>query len=184
VIMLSIDPALHGIGLALFQDGVLIAAGYAPNKCEEENIVRRCVASAQAVLQWQPVVNLGWSGIEQFVAELPQVYARGANKSVGDPNKNVLPLAMIDASLAALLPRAEVKSYQPHSWKGSTQKPKSAKSGEYVIMSKVKSRLSENEIKVVDWTKSVSHSWDVADAIGIGLFHLGRFERVRVFARE
>jgi len=192
MIILSVDPALHGCGLALWREGVLIAAGYAPNKTKDKNIVYRCAASAKEAANWlesksglRRATEYGLF-LEQLVLELPQVYARGAGKTKGDPNKNVLPLAMVDAALAALLSSSvEVFSFQPHAWKGSTSKPENASGAvEYVIVGRIKARLTADELRVIDWTKSVSHSWDVADAIGVGLHHLGRFERHRVLARE
>jgi hypothetical protein len=48
----------------------------------------------------------------------------------------------------------------------------------------VRLRLSDNELATIVWPNSVKHTWDVTDAIGIGLYHLRRFERRRVFARE
>jgi hypothetical protein len=189
MISLSIDPATHGTAGTLWSDTRLIAAGYVQNKCKDDNIVRRCAASALAVLAWEPVLRVSASAIELLIVELPQIYMRGANKSKGDPNKNVLPLAMVDAALAALFPDAEVYSYQPHAWKGTTQKPEKAYDSQgrevpYIIKDRVKAILSAAELAVIDWTKSVSHSWDVADAIGVGMHHLGRFERIRTFPRE
>lgn len=188
MITFSIDPAIHGCGCALFRDGVLVAAGYARNEVKDGDIVRRCAASARAALNWLYSVA-EFTEVDRLIVELPQIYQRGANKSKGDPNKNVLPLAMVDAALAALLPYAEVHEFQPHAWKGGTSKPeRSYDAGgreiAYVIKDKVKARLSSEELARVDWTKSIERSWDVADSIGVGFTFLGRFERARVFARE
>ena len=181
MIMLSIDPALHGAGIAVWRDGELFAAEYVPNDSDSINTMQRCVDLAEEVDARLYALNI--KPVDLFVCEIPQIYPRGANKTKGDPNKIVIPLAMVNAAVAARLV-VQVVTYQPHSWKGTTSKPKNTKSGEYVITTRVKSRLSEKELQAVDWTKSVSHSWDVADAIGVGLVHLGRFERIRVFARE
>ena len=181
---LSIDPATHGCGAALWRrNGQLFLAEYIPSKTESENIVRKCAEAAEEVYAWMYGLNID-EPLETLIVELPQIYTRGANKTKGDPNKNVLPLAMINAALAAYFSDAKVVSYQPHAWKGTTKKPENTKVGEYVIMKRVKERLSESELAAVNWSDSVKHSWDVADAIGLGLHHLGRFERVQVFARE
>jgi hypothetical protein len=183
MIVMSIDPATHGCGIALWREGKLVRAGYAPNRDKDSDIVRRCASSASSAERWEAQSDL--PPVDVLVVELPQVYARGAGKTKGDPNKTAIPLAMVDAAIAALFPYAEVHSYQPHAWKGSTQKPENA-SGEveYIIKSRVEDRLRLDEVATVDWTKSVAHSWDVADAIGVGLHHLGRFERKRIFHRE
>jgi Holliday junction resolvasome RuvABC endonuclease subunit len=188
-LLLSIDPALHGCGCALWDSGTLKAAGYAASaigRSTDVETVARAVQSAFAAHQW--AMKIGPHCYDQLVFELPQIYQRGANKSKGDPNKNVLPLAMVGAALA-MQSFAQVSTYQPHTWKGTTQKPKSVREevveGKvYVIKTRVKERLLDVEKAVVDWTGSVEHSWDVADAIAIGLHHLDRFERKRVFARE
>jgi len=187
---LSIDPATHGTACTLWRETRLVAAGYAPNKCKDDNIVRRCAASAHAAFDW--LIREGGEAaaiLDVLIVELPQIYMRGANKTKGDPNQNVLPLAMVDAALAALFSTTAVFSYQPHSWKGTTQKPEKAYDSQgreipYIIKERVKDRLTPEELAAVNWTKSVQHSWDVADSIGVGMHHFGRFERVRVFARE
>jgi len=182
--LLSIDPATHGCGVAFFSEGVLLAAAYTPSSIKDTNvdIVQRCVASAQAAFSWGPRVNV--NHVDELAVELPQIYSRGANKTKGDPNKTALPMAMVDAALAAMLPQATVFSYQPHAWKGTTQKPKRVSDPEYVIIHRVRERLTPAEQQVINWGKSVERSWDIADAVAIGLFHLGRFGRVRTFARE
>jgi hypothetical protein len=188
-LLLSIDPALHGCGCALWEEGTLIAAGYAPTalgRATNVEMVARAVQSAFAAHQW--ALKQGRSPYGQLVFELPQIYQRGANKSKGDPNKNVLPLAMVGAALA-MQSFAQVSTYQPHAWKGTTQKPKSVKEevdeGKvYIIKQRALDRLLDVEKAKIDWSGSVERSWDVADAIAIGLHHLGRFERKRVFARE
>lgn len=212
MITLSVDPATHGCGLALWQGSALHAAGYAANSSEASGL-RQAARSAAMALEWArpklrvPCVlckgtgehhvpwgdgycpSCGASGLKDgewivaLVVELPQIYQRGANKSKGDPNKNVLPLVMVDAALAALLPSAAVSEYQPHAWKGGTQKPKRV--GEpYVIHDRVLSRLLPEEVARVEWPKSKERCWDVDDAVAVGLHHLGRFEAFKRFARE
>ena len=181
MIVLSIDPAIHGCGCALWYDGKLVAAGYARNTVKDADIVGRCVGSAKAVLSW----CYNASALpDMLVVELPQVYSRGANKTKGDPNKCVLPLAMVDAAIAASFSAVDVTSYQPSAWKGNTHKPERVADSEYVILHRVKKRLTPEELAEVDWTGSVERSWDVADAIGVGLFYLGKFDRIRKYARE
>lgn len=55
-----------------------------------------------------------------------------------------------------------------------------------MIEFKVRARLSPDEPEALEanWPKNVKHSWDLIDAVGIGLHRLGRFERRRVYARE
>lgn len=184
MITLAVDPATHGCGLALFEKNVLVAAGYAPSKYSGKDKMKKVLGSAVAVTNWLHDHNVKLHDVGHLVVELPQVYSRGANKTKGDPNSCVVPLAMVDAALATLMSQAEVQTFQPFMWKGNLKKPEKTSDPEYIFISRVKSRLSEREQAAVDWTNSVERSWDVTDAIGVGLKALGRFERVRVFARE
>ncbi len=182
-LLLTIDPGTRVAGCALFLDERLISAGLARNESKDGSGPRECADMAQAIVNWTEA-QISMASPGQVVVEWPQIYSRGAGKSKADPNL-LLPLVGVDCALAALLPHAEVAHYTPHEWKQNIKKPLNA-SGEveYIITKRVKARLTPGESKCVDWTKSVKHSWDVADAIGIGLWHLGRFDRVRTFARE
>lgn len=196
-ITLSIDPATHGCGCALFRAGKLLAAGYAPNKVKntDEDILRRSACSAKAAFEWWEAYDakfrndayVQWP--HELVVEMPPVYTAGKGNK-GDQNEIVVPLAMVDGALAVYFPNAGTFSYKPYTWKKTTSKPPRAygadgKEVPYVIKERVKDRLKETgELAAVDWSKSVEHSWDVADAIGVGLHHLGRFERKRVYPRE
>lgn len=180
--VLSIDPGIRGVGAALWRDRVLVAAAYVRSAEVVGNGPRECVAVARAALEWASK----WAGlvvekrIDQLVVEWPQTY--DGRSSRGDTN-DLLPLAGVDAALVTLLPFSKVAYFVPHEWKGGTQKPSKA-SDPYVIEERVKDRLDAGENQRVEWPRSEKHGWDVADAIGIGLKFLGRFERKRVFARE
>ena len=190
--LLAVDPATHGTAGSLFVKGKLVAAAYVKNPRNDTDldIVLRCMSSARALSEWAKGVLFHHPDTEEYAAvdgiacELPQIYSRGANKTKGDPNKITLPLAMVNAALSAFFPLAEVFSQQPHSWKGTTQKPKRVTDPEYVILKRVRDALTPMERINIEWGKSVERTWDIADAIGVGLHHLGRFERARVFARE
>lgn len=204
---LSIDPATHGTACALWRTpypapgaGYLTKAGYARSSIKDTkvDIVERAVASAAAAVRWIEESYVPRDAIKLVIVELPQVYQRGGGvkkaKSKGDPNKVVLPLAMVDAAVRALLPMAKAISYKPHDWKGDIGKPVAGDGdmpdigmegeAEYIITTRVKARLEVFELPTVDWTTSKKLSWDVADAIGVGLHHFGRFDRKRVYPRE
>jgi hypothetical protein len=119
--------------------------------------------------------------IDELALEIPRLYTR--DKSVGDPNK-LMPLFGIGAALSALCLNAKVHAVVPSAWKGQSAKPAHVHDHEYVITTRVKERLTPEELKVIDWTDSIKKSYDIADAVAIGLHHLGRFERHRVLARE
>lgn len=178
-VLLSIDPGTRVCGAALWRDGRLVAAGLVKNPVKEGSGPRECARMAGAVGDW---VKEHCVLVNQLAIEFPQIYPRGDTRTKGDPN-DLLPLAAVDGALASMFWTAEVLSGVPHEWKGGIQKPKTT--GEpYPIRNRVEARLRPEELARVNWTKNVRHSWDVTDAIGIGLFHIGRFERKRVYAVE
>ena len=77
-------------------------------------------------------------------------------------------------AVAALLPGADVACYTPGEWtRGIPKKTTgSAKTGPRAL--RILSRLSDAERAVVP------DSHDALDAVGLGLYRLGRFERRRV----
>lgn len=194
-ITFSIDPATHGCGCALFFDGKLVAASYARNLVKDGDTLRRAASSALAAFKWyeeherkyQKDSYVRWP--DELVVEMPPIYMPGKGNK-GDQNEIVVPLAMVDGALGALFPNAATFSFKPHDWKGNTKKPPRAydadgKEMPYPIKLRVTERLREGgELDAVDWTRSIEHSWDVADAVGVGLHHLGRLGRKRVYPRE
>ena len=179
--LLSVDPGIRGSGAAIFIDAQLIRAGYVQNPEREGGGPQECVTMAHAIALWVMCEHRP----TELAVEIPQIYGRGGGKTKGDPNY-LLPLFGVQCAIAMLLrTHAKVTAYKPADWKGSTSKPlRQDGKVEYVITRRVKERLSADELKCVDWTQSVKHSWDVADAVALGLHHLGRFDRVRKFARE
>lgn len=177
--MLSIDPGTRGCGAAWWFDGKLAGATYIENPSDKGIGPRECADMAHAVHKWW---SSQWYDPYVLALEIPQIYQRAAGKSKGDPNK-IMPLFGIGAALAALFPVTVVHFGTPHDWKGGVKKPKSVKEP-YPIKAKVIDRLSDEEERTVAWPTNGKKEWDVVDAVGIGLHHLGRFERHRAFARE
>lgn len=183
-VLLAIDPSVRGCGAALFDNKVLFAATYVPSPARKGIGPREAAIAARAVKDWVDfVMQMEDTCVREIAAEVPQIYSRGGGKTKADPNQ-LVPLFGISAALSALYPEAKVIDVQPSTWKGQSSKPEHVDDHEYVITTRVKERLSADELAVIDWTGSVKHSYDVADAIGISLYALGRFERRRAFARE
>ncbi len=184
--MISIDPGTRGCGVASWNDGKLHRAAYVHNTERKGSGPRECAEMAWALHRW-----IDWE-VDVLALEIPQIYQRAGGTSKGDPNL-LISLFGIGAALAALLPDAEVIYGVPKSWKGTTKKPEIAK-GKYIITTLVKERLAPEELAMIEWPTVLSkkavtdadrkRDWDVADALGVGLHWLGRFERTRVYARE
>lgn len=177
--MLSIDPGIRGVGAALWDGRALVRAEYVKNPFVIGNGPRESAAVAYAVHAW--AMRNKVVGVTKIVLEYPQIYQREGGKTKGDPN-HLLCLAAIDGAIAAVFTHADIEYFRPADWKGNTCKPENDE--EYVITGRVKGRLDALECESVVWPTSKKLTYDVADAIGVGLHSLGRFERKRVYARE
>lgn len=168
MILLAADPSIRSPGVALFADDVLIAAA-ALEVPPAEPMALRAALAARAIVGWSAVRHV--RQVDLVVVEWPQWYATG--KSQGDPN-DLAGLAGVGAAVAALLPYAEVRAPVPRDWIGGL--PKSTRGDPWASPrgARVRSRLSAAEIELVP----AQH--DAIDAVGLGLWALGRFERRRV----
>jgi len=163
--LVSIDPGTEAAGVAAWSSGTLRSAFLARGKTWEgtaQNIVDRLTEE----LLWPT----------QVVIEIPQTYVQ--SRSVGDPNVVLTPLVLqAGALLGSFGLRLSHRLVFPRDWKGQTPKP--------ILIGRVKERLSESEHTRVEMprrAKSLEHN--VWDAIGIGLFHLGRTKGKRAHRHE
>lgn len=167
--LLAVDPGLSHPAGALFVSGELQKASRIkiPKGINTKTpILERCRAIALAIAEWSEVTP------DQIVVEYPQIYT--ADKSKGDPNQ-LVPLAAIGASLAGLFPGVPVASPRPQEWTGGVPKSETGDPWKSPRGQRVWSRLSVEE------RNRVIPSHDAIDAVGIGLWGLGRFERRRVY---
>lgn len=167
--LFAVDPGLRYPAGALFINDVLVRASRVPipkGITTKTPIMERCRAISRALLDYAGCTP------DELVVEYPQIYTR--DKSKGDPN-NLVPLAVIGGCLSAMLPNARVISPQPREWTGNIPKTEEGNPWDSPRGRRIHSRLTAAEIATV----TASH--DAVDAIGIGLFALGRFERRRVY---
>ena len=171
MLLLALDPGIVHPACALFQEGVLVRASRVklPGALAKLDPLARELGVAQCILAW-----LGGVRPDVLVVERPQIYR--ASKSPGDPN-DLLSLAALNAAVGALVQAPTCKSYLPREWAGTTQKTKTGDPWLSMRGQRVHKRLSEVELA------TVVPSHDAVDAIGIGLHHLGRFDRIRNFSR-
>jgi len=98
--------------------------------------------------------------VTEFVSEYPQVYARGP----GDP-ADLIELAGVVGAVGYAIRSMKSSSYLPRSWKGQVPKD--------VMCARIEGRLSpEEKAAIRPCPTSLRHN--VLDAIGVGLFHIGR----------
>lgn len=172
--LVAVDPSINRSGFAIFRDGMLIQAGYltTPNS---GHVLDRAARMAQTILF---VVGEYVAPSEsELVFEWPKIYdARVRGKTKGQDPNDVLPLAAVGGALVPAFRSSRI--VVPREWKGQVPKPKSKKAP-YAITDRVRARLEPGEITVV--ASLPGSEWDAWDAIGIGLWALGRFDRKRVF---
>ncbi len=181
--ILSIDPGARGAGAALWYRGELFAAAYVKNPLKKGIGPREAARLALAIEDWEASLptfdGLVDGGAEDsaaepelLVLEWPQTY--GGRSTRGDTN-DLFPLAALDGALAAIFEGSEIRAPTPHAWKNNIPKPLKL-SEPYIIRERAEARLSEAERSRIVWPKNVKHTWDVADALGLGLWALGRFD--------
>lgn len=102
------------------------------------------------------------TAIDRLVIELPLVYLGGRSKV--NPN-DLIKLAFRTGRITAGIPNSKVEFVRPVSWKGGVP--------DSVLYKRITSKLNDKEAKALpDIGKSRLHN--VLDAIGIGLYSLGR----------
>lgn len=168
--LLAVDPGARGAGVAAFAGGLLRRAAYVENTARRGADAAACRSLAVAVRRYFDAI--GRVEFTEVACEWPQVYAPGKQK--GDPN-DLLALVGVSVGICALYAGADVSSYLPAQWKA--QMPKG------VAHERVLARLSAEERNEIWLPSAKGLQHNVLDAIGIGLHHLGRFERHRHIAR-
>lgn len=184
--LLAIDPSIRSVGAALFVGGALAhAADINCPSCRTRGRVADCeicsqcpgaraVRMARAVLEW--VVDCVVAPT-RLAAEWPTI--RRAGQSVGNPNQMV-PMAGVVGAVAGMLSYGlaggdltlAVQTYRPDEWTRGIPKarPKS-EAQDSPRARRIARELSEDEAFVFSL---LGH--DGVDAVGIGLFDLGRLE--------
>jgi len=161
--LLSIDPGLAvkgGTGWAMWTDDVLVAAGLATTRAYSLEVRLKEI---EAIVKFECAGRF----VHEVVIEQMQVYT--LDKQKGDQN-DLIDLSLLGGRLSAL---AETLTLvRPGTWKG--QVPKS------VLAKRARATLGPGELQafkrgVTGVAKSAHHN--VWDAVGIGLWRLGRSGR-------
>lgn len=178
MILLTVDPSIRSAGVALFADGRLYGCTKLRGIDTAVNVVSRCRAMAQAIAAFV-------DGHPDVVAvEWPRVLPYGAKGATGQPN-DLFGLAGVCAAVAALYPTAQMESYLPDEWQPAPKVSAERKRrGLGPIDSeaftsprglRIMSRLADDERALVP------RSHDAVDAVGIGLYALGRLAPRRIY---
>lgn len=177
--LLAFDPGALHPAAALFRAGVLRCAERVKidSAWADLPVVDRCVRIAGNAVRWAIALD---ASPRVLVCEHPQVYRQ--SKSKGDPN-DLLLLATINGALAGVLSYAAagrdlgvtILSPTPREWVGQLPKSTTGDPWQSQRGVRIASRLSAAEREVCE------SSHDAIDACGLGLWALGRLDRVRVF---
>lgn len=149
--LLAVDPGVHQCGCAHFLDGRLVDAAL---------VVRDRNHWGDGPAGTVESVGI-WFGLrpDQFAVERQRVYP-GRQGRRTDPN-DLLDLSLVTGGLIYAFRQAKTKVIYPADWKGQTPKK--------VMNHRVFSRLTVEE-QLALGTKN----HNVLDAVGIGLYYLGR----------
>lgn len=151
--ILAIDPGLRVLGAALFIKGKLAQAHVIKNPCKTERGPKAWVAMANAV-----ITEVGRQ-VDDCVVELMQLYAKGKAKPDDLMQLYGVAGAIVHASNASYY-----EGYLPKEWKSNVPKN--------IHNKRVLEKLEGRELHCLPPDSSFLHN--AIDAVGIGLFYLGR----------
>lgn len=154
--MLCVDPGVRGCGVAEFVEGKLVRAAYVKNPSSGRGYA---VANSLARTLQKSIVTYHH---DIAVIEYPRAY--GSVHQKGDPN-DLLDVAAVGAAVSMLFDPSNIESVFPSDWKGNVPKQK--------MLVRIFGKLSLVERAVIQQANK-SDMEDVLDAIGIGLWKLGR----------
>ena len=161
---LSVDPALHGVGVGAWIGTKLITGAYLP---------RPIRADSRGAGAWLALVKetsnwwLSWAPRlpDVVVVEHMEVYQRTGGRGVVGKPDDLLELQGVSGAIVTLA-QHQGYSYLPKHWKGQVPKD--------VMTNRIRDRLTvAGWSEVVAWTNNAKHDCDIAHGVGIGMYHLG-----------
>lgn len=171
--LLAVDPGLRYPAAAVFSNGVLIAASRVkvPGTNHKLELGQRVLNVANLIRNWTRIYlfERDWWHVDELVVEWPRTYRR----MKGDP-ADLFPLAGVGMALAGMFNVATFAPTAPE-WIGNIPKTTSGDPLQSMRAQRIWSRLSDAENACV----VLSH--DAIDAVGLGLWRLGRLERRQSF---
>lgn len=162
--LISVDPSYTCTGLAKFCGARLIQV----DTCAPKNTYD--LVESIANFRWR---NKGSADCMPVVCEFPQIY--NARTSRADPNDMLKIAALAGGAMAY---RSDSVAVTPAEWKGQETKE--------ITERRVRERLSNKELLIVEQyleTLAKRLHNNVWDAVGIGLWACGRYDKRRVYAR-
>jgi hypothetical protein len=174
--LLAVDPSVRAPGAALFRGGVLVSAERVKIDASWADlpIGERCQRVASAVIRWGMAFEME---PRTFVFEWPQSYygkGKGSqNDLFGLPGVGMAIAGQLGVALSPREIALSIHTPTPAEWIGQVPKSTTGNPWESPRGMRIKSRLSLDEVA------AVVPSHDAVDAVGLGLWLLGRLERKR-----
>lgn len=165
-VLLCVDPGLRGCGVAVFHGPVLLSAAYVKNPEKGDGY------AAHAALGREVGHTIRGNAFSQVLIEHPRIYPGAPDKDLND----LLDVVAVGAAIAAnehvmaccFDRKAPLLTVYPSEWKGNVKKS--------VMTERIRSALTPDELKLCRFTNKSDDS-DLLDAVGIGLWRLGRLNK-------
>lgn len=163
---LAIDPGLRLCGVAMFEGTALNSAWLVKNTSKTERGPEAWFAMAERVLaSWLKRTPARGQLVANLIIEVPQVYWRS---SKGGRAADLIELAGVVGAVSTACPVMARRHFYPAVWKGQVPKE--------VHNKRVLKHLTEKEHGFME-PVSASLRHNQIDAVGLGLYHLGRMPR-------
>lgn len=163
--LVSVDCGVRGCGVAVFESNGLLKATYVKNPVKRGHGGPSVLALAREVYSYVGVTDILAIETMSFYSADQQ---KGAQSDIGA-------VQLVAGAVIGMLGPRECVSYLPSEWKGTISADHCTE--------RIYGRLNDTErARVAHVSESVDHN--TIDACGIGLRYLGRFEPLRVFARD
>lgn len=171
-LLFALDPGLRYPAGALFWQGRLQIAERikVPTKLAKLSIGERTRQIADLIVEWYFSKVTTKQAPDAIVYEWPFVYPGKTDK---DPN-DLIPLAAMDAAVAARLQPRIIVSPLPREWAGGTKK---TTTGDPWLSQRGQIVGRRLDVAGVGERALVVTSHDAIDAAGLGLWALGRLDR-------
>lgn len=173
--IVAVDPGLNACGLSVFnEDSRLEHAELVENEREAAlDLPTRWEGMALAVGARVARISHRFAHVDRtVVVEMPKVYPSA--RQVGDQN-DLMNLVGVVASIVNLGLSDRRRLLYPRDWKGTLDADD--------MIERIQGRLSAEETKRVRLPGAASKAHNVWDAVGIGLYVVGRLEARKVIAR-
>lgn len=164
--LICIDPGLRGCGVAYFEGTRLVRADYVKNPASGRGYFAHAKMGLTVEIWARDAV--GARPMPTVLVEHPRIYPGAPNKDLND----LLDVVAVGAACATNLQEQYVgkpsETVYPSEWKGTVKKS--------VMTARIKAALTPDELKVCGFTNKSDDS-DLLDAVGIGLWRLGRLNK-------